>query len=336
LPHYPNLLTTGDTINWLVANGWIDPASTDQAGYQSLVLNNGVATILKTYDPVIDHGTYSRVTWKASAEYDVAPHSLLYATVETGYRAGGFQLAEGRPKYNPEFLTAYTIGSKNRFFDNRVELNLEAYLWKYRDQQITYFTVDTSGTLISSTENAGRATIKGIDADLIVKPLARTTLSAELQYLDTNYDNLHLYTASPRDNINCPYTLTGEVSGGAPVKDFNCSGTSLLFSPKWTVNLGIEQEVPLSEDLTLIGSVNSAWRDKQLGGFERLDFERIPAYWNTDLNLTLQAGRIGVGAFVRNLEGKRRNLAPQLAPTGQAVTLFSAPRTYGLRLTADF
>ena len=94
--------------------------------------------------------------------------------------------------------------------------------------------------------------------------------------------------------------------------------------------------MPLSEDLTLIGSVNSAWRDKQLGGFERLDFERIPAYWNTDLNLTLQAGRIGVGAFVRNLEGKRRNLAPQLAPTGQAVTLFSAPRTYGLRLTADF
>ncbi|WP_088182925.1 TonB-dependent receptor [Sphingobium sp. Z007] len=31
LPRYPNSLTTGDTVNWLVSNGWIAAGSTDQA-----------------------------------------------------------------------------------------------------------------------------------------------------------------------------------------------------------------------------------------------------------------------------------------------------------------
>ena len=81
---------------------------------------------------------------------------------------------------------------------------------------------------------------------------------------------------------------TGQIAGGAPVKDFNCSGYPLLFSPKWTINFGIEQVVPLGDKLELVGSANTAWRDQQWGAFERLPFEVIPAYWTTDLSLTLR------------------------------------------------
>ncbi|KPF52574.1 UNVERIFIED_ORG: iron complex outermembrane receptor protein [Sphingomonas sp. R1F5B] len=338
MPYYPNFLNTGDTINWLKSNGWIAGNSTNQPGYQVFPLVNGVGAILKTYNPVVDSRTYSRVTWKASAEFDVTPTSLLYATAESGYRAGGLQMTESKTSYLPEFITAYTIGSKNRFFDNHVQLNLEGFLWKYRDQQITYFTVDTSGTLISSNENAGRSTIKGFDADLVVKPTRGTTLSAKVQYLDTKYNDLHLYTASPRDNIGCPFTYTGAVAGGAPVKDFNCSGNPLLFSPKWTVNLGAEQVVPLNADVELVANVNTAWRDSQWGAFEYLDFERIPAYWTTDASLTVRAanGSLALTGFVRNIENKRRDLAPQASPLGMAVGHFSAPRTWGLRLSGNF
>lgn len=337
LPRYPNFLTTPAAVAYLASSGVIAANSTATDTTQVFPLLNGIGTILKTYNPVVDDGSYSKVTWKGAVEFDLGPRSLLYASVQTGYRAGGFQLAEGRPRYAPEFLTAYTIGSKNRFFDNRVQLNLEAFYWKYRDQQITYFTVDSSGTLISSTENAGRATSKGVDADLIVQPARHTTLSGKVQYLKTRYDDLHLYTASPRDNLNCPYTLTGALAGGQPVKDFGCSGRPLLFSPKWTVNLGAEQRVPLG-DYELVGDVNTAWRDDQEGGFEYLAFEHIPAYWTTDLNLTLRhaPSSVAITAFVLNLESKRRLAGPQLAPTGQAISTFTAPRTYGLRLSANF
>lgn len=338
LPRFPNSLSVTDTISWLVTNGWIPAGSTAQPNNQVFPVLSGAGLILKTHSPVVANGTYSRVTWKASAEYDVGPSSLLYATVESGYRAGGFQLAEGRPSYKPEYITAYSIGSKNRFLDNKLQLNFEGFYWKYKDQQIAYFTVDNSGTLINSNENAGRASILGFDVDVIVKPASNTTLSAKVQYLDTKYDDLHLYTASPRDNIACPFTLTGQIAGGNPVKDFNCSGNPLLFSPKWTVNLGAEQIVPLGGNLELVGSVNTAWRASQWGAFEYLAFERIPAYWSTDLNVTLRDANGGwsVSGYVLNLEDKRRNLAPQASPIGIAVGHYSAPLTYGLRVSAKF
>jgi iron complex outermembrane receptor protein len=337
LPRYPNFLNVPDTVAWLTTSGWISPSTTITATPQVFPLLNGLGTILKTYAPVVATREFSRTTYKASSEFDLTDSNLLYLTFETGYRAGGLQLAEGRPNYGPEFLDAFTLGSKNRFFDDRLQVNVEGFYWKYRDQQITYFTVDPNGTLLNSNENAGRVTIKGADVDAIVMPTQSTTLSARVQYLDAKYNELHLYTAAPRDNFNCPFTLRGDLAGGQPVKDFDCSGKQAVFAPEWTVNLGVEQSVAIG-GFDLIGSVASAWRDEQNGGFEFLDFERIPSYWTTDVNLTLRPrdGGWSVGAYALNVEGERRIAFPQLAPTGQAVATFTAPRTYGVRFGMDF
>ena len=72
--------------------------------------------------------------------------------------------------------------------------------------------------------------------------------------------------------------------------------------------------------------------------FERLPFELIPSYWTTDATLTLRNadGHWAISGFVQNIENKRRDLAPQSSPIGVAVAHYSAPRTYGLRLSADF
>jgi len=340
IPNFPNFTSTGDTVNWLIANGYIAPGSTDAASDQVYPLLSGAGLILKTYYPVKDSGTFSRVTWKAGAEFDVAEQSLLYAAVETGYRAGGFQLSEGNPTYDPEFITAYTVGLKNRFLGNRVQLNLEAFYWKYKDQQINYFTVSPDSVLINTIDNAGRADIKGFDVDLMVKPMHNTTLSAKVQYLDTEYKQLTLTTASPRDNINCPSSATGETlsDGTTPILAFNCAGRPLLFSPKWTVNLGVEQVVPLGSDYELVAGVNTSWRSSQYGAFEYLDFEKIPSYWLTDANLALRLsdGGLSIGAYVQNIENKRRVATPQSSPIGFAIARYTAPRTYGLRLSASF
>ena len=337
LPRYPNFLNTADTIAWLASNGWIPPGSTNAANVQVFPILTGKGMILKTYSPVVAERTFSRATFKGSVEFDVAPENLLYATYETGYRAGGMQLAEGRPTYEPEFLDSFTIGSKNRFLDNKLQVNVELFNWKYKDQQITYFTVDTSGTLINSNENAGNVDIKGMDVDVVAKLGHNTTLNAQMQYLDAKYKDLHLYTAPPRDNINCPFTLTGQIAGGAPVKDFNCSGNQGVFAPKMTFNLGLEHVVELG-NLELAGRVDTAWRDSQNGGFEFAKFQRIESYSMTDLNVTLRNPGKGwsVGAYVLNLEDKRRITFPQIAPTGQAVANLLQPRTYGLRVSAKF
>lgn len=358
LPRFPNLLSPQATIDWLIANNWIAAGSTlltTPGAPRRFPLLNGRGVVQQTYNPVNATRSFNRWTFKASAEFDITPENLLYATFESGYRAGGMQLAEGRPTYEPEFLDSYTIGSKNRFFDNKVQLNVEAFWWKYRDQQVTYFTVDTSGTLINSNENAGKVDIKGIEADLIVKPLRNTTLSAKVAYLDSNYTELNLYTASPRDNIGCPFTLvnyghprypatttnpagTPVRAGGQQVKEFNCSGNQGVFSPKWTMNFGLEQVVPLNDAMEIVGRVDTAYRGSQWGALEFLAFERIPSYWTTDASVALKDvdGGWSVSIYALNLENKRRSIFPQQSPIGMAVTSYSAPRTWGVRLGAEF
>jgi len=338
-PRYPNFTTPRETYDWLRAGNWIAPVPYVEGQNQVYPLVSGKGLILKSISAPTDSGTFSKVTWKAGVEFDAAPDNLLYASVETGYRAGGFQLAEGNTSYNPETITAYTIGSKNRFFGNKVQLNLEAFMWKYKDQQVTFFTVSPDGVLVSANQNVGRSDIKGFDIDLIVKPFSRTTLSGKVQYLDTQYKDLFLRTAPPRDNFNCPRSVDGTLNDGVtPIIKFDCSGRPLLFAPKWTVNFGAEQILPVGSDLELVAGVFTAWRGKQWGGFNYLDFQLIPAYWNTGATLTLKDvdGRWSLGAYVNNIENNRQISQPQASPIGFATARYTAPRTYGLRLTGAF
>ena len=107
----------------------------------------------------------NRLTYRLAAEYDVSPTSLLYASYETGYRSGGFNNTIGRETYDPEYIKAATIGSKNRFFDNRVQLNLEAFYWKYSNQQVSHFGFDANNASSLYVENIGSSDIKGVDID---------------------------------------------------------------------------------------------------------------------------------------------------------------------------
>lgn len=341
LPRYPDATNPRTTFDWLVANNWIATNSTYSTDTtQVYALTSGKGVIVKTHVPIQRTLDFGRATWKLSGELDVSPASLLYATVETGYRAGGLQMAEGDPTYDPEFITAYSIGSKNRFLDNRLQVNLEAFWWEYRDQQITYFTVEPiSSTLINSTHNVGRSRIRGLDADILAKVTADTTLNAQVQYLDTVYKDLTLYSASPFNNINCPSTATGgTLNDGTPIYAYNCSGQRLLYSPKWSINLGAEQVWALNQDLELVAALRTSWRSEQNAAFEFLDFERIGAYWTTDFQLTLQPGDGGwsVTGYVNNIEGNRHIARPQSSPIGFASASYTAPRTYGLRLTSTF
>ena len=139
-----------------------------------------------------------RVTYHGGVEYDLAPQSLLYATVESGYRAGGFSPATGFETYQPEFITAYTVGTKNRFLNNRVQLNLEGFLWNYNNQQISHVGVDLSGRAANFTQNVGKSRIKGFEVEGRVLITPTTLVSADVQYLDARYLSLHVSAALHR------------------------------------------------------------------------------------------------------------------------------------------
>ncbi|MGY4398963.1 iron complex outermembrane receptor protein [Sphingomonas sp. UYAg733] len=270
----------------------------------------------------------SKVTYRGAIEIDLGPRSLLYASIETGYRAGGFNAFN---VYNPENITAYTIGSKNRFFDNRLQLNLEAFYWKYKDQQLTYFGIDPTGRLGIITANVGQSTIKGIEAEARVLLTPTTTLTANVQYLDAKYDRFNYPSPAP--------VLSGcSVTQAGALYNVDCSGKTALNSPKWTVNLGAQQTLAVGDNQIVL-SADTQYRSSRYTGFDYIPQEYVKDSWisNASISFGAKDGKYIIGAFIRNLTNDRPQVYGTPVPgSNLIVSIISPPRTYGLRVSTRF
>lgn len=330
LPHFPTLDTAEQAYDYLFDNGY---ASTviDIPGGHIIPLDNGVGTILHSVANLNTEYSATEPTYRISFEKDILEDTLLYASYSHGYRSGGLEPTSN--VYQAEFLDAFTLGMKNTFAEGSIQLNLEAFYWKYEDQQISYFNLDENNVLQNSTENIGGATIKGIEIDFIWAATENTRIDATVQYLDANYDDLHFYTSAPRDNINCPFTVTD--AGGL---DFNCSGNQAIYSPKWTINLGLEQTFPLSNGMLVIAALDTRYVSDQVAGFMNLDHDKIEGHTTTNINVTLESAESDwyVSLYAKNLENKRRVQVGQGAPIGVALVTAGPNLTYGLRFGVNF
>jgi iron complex outermembrane receptor protein len=79
-------------------------------------------------------------TGKVGLEYDLTPADMLYATYSVGYKPTGLNFNNVgllvKTNFKQENVDSYEIGSKNRFFDNRLQLNVAAYYMDYRNFQL--------------------------------------------------------------------------------------------------------------------------------------------------------------------------------------------------------
>jgi len=293
---------------------------------------NGTITTLTTLDNS-QSATYSRVTWRGAADWDVTGQNLLYASVETGYKSGGFFFSSDADFFKPESIKAYTIGSKNRFLDNRLQLNLELYYWKYHDQQISHLSVDSLHQLIFPTENIGAATFKGFELDLQARPLRYTLLSADVQYNDGVYDSFVYHTPNQNGGVG---NGTGCPNLGAPGTNYtvDCSGKQPPYSPLWTIAAGIQQTVPLPSDANLVGNVRVHYQSATLTALEFLPVEEQSGYamWDFDLTYNTRNDRFFVGAYVDNAFDKTALSFSFATPlSGFMTATLQHPRTYGIR-----
>ena len=296
------------------------------------------AIVVRSPAEVVDQGfKTSRVTYRGAVEYDIAPRSLLYASIETGFRSGGLQPVSGYEVYKPEYITAYTIGSKNRFFDNRLQLNLEAFLWKYRDQQLASITVDQSGRQGFFVKNIGRTTNYGAEAEARFLATPSTILSAQGQYLHTKYDRFR-YTV-PTGTAPPFTTCSSSIDAVNPaVRDVDCSGKPAYNAPRWTLNLGVDQTIHLG-DFKLVASADSQYRSSRYVGFEFAPGEFVGSTWQTNAQLSFgpASDAWSIAGYVRNIENHRFAVNANTFAIGSAVVATTnPPRTYGVRGTVKF
>jgi iron complex outermembrane receptor protein len=106
------------------------------------------------------------LTGKISLEGDLTSSNLLYATVSRGFKPGGSNLSQTPALvpvvFQPEHVTAYEVGSKNRFMDDRVQLNLSTYYYQYRDLQLQ---LDDPVPFQGGVGNVDKSRMYGLEAE---------------------------------------------------------------------------------------------------------------------------------------------------------------------------
>jgi iron complex outermembrane receptor protein len=284
-----------------------------------------------------------KFTYRLAAQYDLTPRNMLYASFETGYHAGGFSFARGVETYLPETIDAFTLGSKNRFLGNTLQVNLEAFLWKYKNQQFSQFGYDlgTPPATVFLTRNIGDSTIKGLDLDLDFRPARNTLLSAMVQYLDGQYDSFTYFVPNQGlpPNTTCGYAPVTQTVNGTPLELFeiDCSGKPAFNSPRWSLNLNAEQTVPL-DTFKIVFQAGTRYRSSSYSTADYLPYLQSEANFVSDASVTFSDNddSLFLSLYVRNIEDSQRQLGGTTNSAGVIASAVEQGRTYGVRVGGKF
>jgi iron complex outermembrane recepter protein len=268
-----------------------------------------------TIIPFAFNQSWQHFDWKVSAEADVGPRSMVYANVQTGFNPGQFEASfpNQGAEVGAQKMLGFTAGSKNRFLDNRLQLNLELFYYRYTDQILLAFDVFTSA---ARAFNAPRSKSYGAELSSVWAVDGNTQIN-----LTAGYNKAQ---------------ITDFVTG---TRDY--SGLTLPHAPKLTIQAGFQRLFPLASGASIKLSANSYFSSGFWAQFEHPEGAYQKRYTKTDVNLSYRSvdERFEIGLWVRNLEN--RNVLSQasiFAGSGPfaAGVLLEAPRTYGLRTSVKF
>jgi iron complex outermembrane recepter protein len=310
-----------------------------------------------------DYGrrTDANVSFKTGTEYDLTEQNMLFATISTGYKAGGFFPGVAAPDntYKPEKLTAFTLGSRNRFDDNRIQVNAEGFYWDYKDKQERFLGATPSGSTGLLTTNAGKATIFGANVDLTAKTGNNGTLHGSVEYTHSKYDQFTYtvvnsgpfgYLGYSADATTCALGPVGPVTAIGTQQTVNCSGKPLPHAPAWTGSLGYDYAFRFGngDDLSPGVKMQASSGMYLSPDFITSGYNGGYAWFDTDLAyhhkaFTATAWVHNIGNTAVYTGGFRYPFSlSEKAPfplEGDPSTFYAdirPPRTFGLTLKADF
>lgn len=295
---------------------------------------------------VMGDDTFDEFNWKAGVEYDLADDNMLYLIASTGFKAGGFYNGEdasgGAGSYDPETVLAYQLGSRNRFLDQTLQLNLEAFYYDYKDHQEPVIIRDVRGTTVQSQQNAGDGTIYGIDVDLVYLPTENGSVHVAFEYLDTEYDEF-VYSSPivPGLPLFIPPGASGcDVTDTASEQIVDCSGFPLTRSPEWSGSVAYSHNFDLANGGNIEAEANMHFASSQYLSTDYLSISRISSYETYNALLTYRAPEDdwSLTAYVKNItdEAVYTGAIRSSFVVGFSSASLAAPRTYGVRLSMNF
>jgi iron complex outermembrane recepter protein len=280
--------------------------------------------------PYSENKDYAASTPKASLDYALTPDSNVYATVAKGFRLGGPTGPDpanvpggscdqdyqnlgipGAPlQYNSDSLWSYEIGSKGRYFDNRLSINAAAYLINWEDIQQT-IVLPICG--FAFTTNAGDARVYGTELEIrgLITPNWTATLNA---------GTTHAYITS------------------SSVPDIISNGEEILNVPNVNATVSTDYNIPLGGDRSLFLRADYPWvgRSHAYYAATTVPFHYNPSYGVLDGSFGYMKENFGGGRKTLTLSLYVKN-ALASSKIIQYPSVFQVEEGYTVRpLTAGF
>jgi iron complex outermembrane receptor protein len=308
---------------------------------------------------------YDEPTGEIGVRSRFLDHHMLYAKYSRGYKAGDIQLVDpeldpdgvpdGVNHIEPEIVNAIEVGSRNDFFDRRLQANLTGFYYDYTDLQVPQIL-----GLSTVTSNAGKADIWGIELELASSPVDAWTLSMAISYLNATFGEFCANDAAQfrsTSDPGCP-PPTNAIDG-----QINLAGNRLEDSPEWKISLFTNYDLDLGRFGVLTPVLKFTWNDRYFlrpfncgdcvtprppGGGQPptpADFTDIDvqeSYTSTDIRLQWRSegGLFWGEFFVENLEDNtiysRIVVGPQFTGGMPNRLNLQAPRMIGGRIGFDW
>ena len=252
----------------------------------------------------VDHEKYSATTPKFSLDYAVTPPSNLYATVAKGFRLGGptgpdptyepdgpppatpvtcdsdyrtYGLTGAPKEYQSDWLWSYELGSKGRYFDNKLSINAAVYAIDWSNIQQT-INLPTCGYLF--TTNVGDAKIYGSELELRALVAPSVTLSL-------NAGTTHAYISS----------VTQEGQGIVNV------GEQILGVPQYTITPSLDYDAPIGDRMSVFARADFPYTGRSRGYFDSSGLPHVfqPGYGIVNVSAGITRDKVSVSLYAKNL-----------------------------------
>lgn len=266
----------------------------------------------------------SAFTPAATLNYTLDSNGLIYLRYARGYKSGGLNNllnpvardVNGDPvginAFKPEKLDAYEIGYKAELFDRRLRLTAAVYHYDYRNLQ---FQRVLSPEATSVVLNAQKARVNGAEIELQAQLADTITISGGLNYTDAKYK---------RFQVN-------------DLAQFDASGNRMISAPKWSGQLTLDIDQPLTETLNLAASGTVAFKSSLYFDPENTvpNYQKSYALVNGRIGIKTADDRYGLYVFARNLFDKKYAQFGQTNSVGTVVN-YGDRRIVGVTLSARF
>ncbi len=311
--------------------------------------------------------TFSKATGKLAVDYKLSASQLLYASWATGFRSGGFnsgQAIESVRVFKPEEVTALELGSKSRFLNNTLQVNLAAFSNSYTNLQ-EQRQVPVGAATISVIFNAAKAKSNGFEAEVEWRQNKALSVGGTLSLLDAKYTSFPdvalpfgtsilvadaSVTAPQTDangiviapvgqrrvfapGYNCS-VVPGTGGAGQPAVAFGCdlTGKQLPYAAKYQGSVFARHDFTLAGGSTLTPTLVATFSSGYYGQPTNAAIEKQGSYVKTDLKLNWRMNNgFGLLAYVDNMSDKQTINRFVWGGGGNLQVSGAAPRTFGLK-----